>query len=140
MNNALEYKGYYGIVEFSVDNSTFFGKLFGINDLITFEGESVKALEKSFKESVDDYITTCAKFGKDPERPYKGIFNVRIDPEIHRKAAFKAQSLRISLNELVEHAIKTAVDDSKVHASKKTPHTANGKARSLKRSRSSRAK
>lgn len=111
MNNALEYKGYYGIVEFSVDNSTFFGKLFGINDLITFEGESVKELEKSFCNAVDDYILTCNKMGKEPERPYKGHFNIRIDPEIHRKAAFKAQSLRISLNELVERAIITAVDE-----------------------------
>jgi predicted HicB family RNase H-like nuclease len=111
MNNSLVYKGYRGIVEFSAADNVFFGKLFGINDLVTFEGTSVKALEKSFREAVDDYLATCAELGKEPERIFKGSFNVRIDPDIHRKAALKAQTQSISLNELVENAIKKEVDE-----------------------------
>ena len=111
MNNSLVYKGYRGIVEFSAADNVFFGKLFGINDLVTFEGTSVKALEKSFREAVDDYLATCAELGKEPERTFKGSFNVRIDPDIHRKAALKAQAQSISLNELVEKAIKKEIDD-----------------------------
>lgn len=111
MNNSLVYKGYRGVVEFSAADNVFFGKLFGINDLVTFEGTSVKALEKSFREAVDDYLATCAELGKEPERIFKGSFNVRIDPDIHRKAALKAQAQSISLNELVEKAIKKEIDD-----------------------------
>ena len=111
MNNSLAYKGYRGVVEFSAADNVFFGKLFGINDLVTFEGTSVKALEKSFREAVDDYLATCAELGKEPERIFKGSFNVRIDPDIHRKAALKAQTQSISLNELIEKAIKKEVDD-----------------------------
>lgn len=114
MNNVLEYKGYFGTVEFSADDSILSGKLFGINDLVTFEGESVRRLEKAFREAVDDYLTTCRQLGKEPERPYKGSFNVRIDPEIHRKAAFKAQAMSVSLNELVEQAITSMVEDVRV--------------------------
>jgi predicted HicB family RNase H-like nuclease len=113
MSNSLEYKGYQGVVEFSADDNVFFGKIFGINDLVTFEGDSVKQLEKSFHEAVEDYLAICRKMGKEPERPYKGNFNVRINPEIHRKAAFKAQSLNISLNELVENAIEKEVQELK---------------------------
>ena len=113
MSNSLEYKGYHGVVEFSADDNVFFGKIFGINELVTFEGDSVKQLEKSFHDAVEEYIAMCKEMGKEPERPYKGSFNVRINPEIHRKAAFKAQSLNISLNELVENAISKEVHEVK---------------------------
>src|SRR5688572_136045 len=104
MKNIMEYNGYTGIVEYSGADRVFFGKVFGINDLVTFEGDSVKQLEKAFRDAVDDYVETCTEQGKEPERAYKGSFNVRIDPEVHRKAAFKAQTLHISLNEFVEQA------------------------------------
>lgn len=106
----MEYNGYSGIVEYSAEDRVFFGKVFGINDLVTFEGDSVKQLEKSFKDAVDDYIETCEDQGKEPERAYKGSFNVRIDPEVHRKAVFKAQTMHISLNEFVEQAIAREVN------------------------------
>jgi predicted HicB family RNase H-like nuclease len=110
MKNIMEYNGYTGIVEYSGADRVFFGKVFGINDLITFEGDSVKQLEKAFRDAVDDYVETCGEQGKEPERAYKGSFNVRIDPEVHRKAAFKAQTLHISLNEFVEQAIEKEVN------------------------------
>lgn len=121
MKNIMEYNGYTGIVEYSAEDRVFFGKVFGINDLVTFEGDTVKQLEKSFKEAVDDYIETCEEQGKGPERAYKGSFNVRIDPEVHRKAAFKAQTLHISLNEFVEQAIAREVnrEEGKVQRGRK---------------------
>ena len=110
MKNTMECNGYTGVVEYSAEDNVFFGKLFGINDLITFEGNSVKELEKGFQEAVDDYLSTCKALDKERERAYKGSFNVRIDPEIHRLAAFKAQTLHISLNEFVEQAIAKEIE------------------------------
>jgi predicted HicB family RNase H-like nuclease len=109
MKNTLKYKSYTGIVEFSAEDGVFFGKLFGINDLVTFEGSSVRELEKAFHEAVDDYIETCGELGKSPERDFKGSFNIRINPQIHRMAALKAQTMHISLNEFVEQAIEKEV-------------------------------
>ena len=39
------------------------------------------------------------------EKQYKGSFNVRIKPELHREAAIVAKRNNISLNQLVERAI-----------------------------------
>ena len=64
MKNYLEYNGYIGTLEFSADDKIFFGKIHGINDLVTFEGSSVTELEESFKESVNDYLETCKLFNK----------------------------------------------------------------------------
>jgi predicted HicB family RNase H-like nuclease len=69
MENVLEYKNYYGSVHFSSKDEILYGKLIGIDALITFEGESVKQVKTSFQEAVDDYLETCKEHGKDPEQP-----------------------------------------------------------------------
>ena len=55
MIDRLVFEDVIGSVHFSSVDKTFFGKLEGVNDLITFEGSSVKELKKSFKEAVKDY-------------------------------------------------------------------------------------
>ena len=37
----------------------FFGKVDGIDDLVSFEGSSVSELKAAFESSVDDYIEFC---------------------------------------------------------------------------------
>jgi predicted HicB family RNase H-like nuclease len=112
MKNALEYKGYSGTVEFSATDEVFYGKLNGIRDVVTFEADSVSKLKKAFKEAVDDYIETCQKTGKNPDKEFKGSFNVRIKPKIHRLAVMKSASLNISLNQFVERVLEKEVSDS----------------------------
>jgi len=65
-DNMLQYKDYYGSVEYSAPDECFFGKIIGINDLVTFEGESAKTLKKAFIESVEDYLNICKEEGKEP--------------------------------------------------------------------------
>lgn len=55
----LEYKGYYGTVEFSEADNIYFGKVIGINGLISFEGDSIQSLQEDFKGAVDDYLEMC---------------------------------------------------------------------------------
>lgn len=106
MNNYLEYKGYRGFIDYSSKDATFFGSIFGINDLISFEGSNVEEIRLAFEEAVDDYLETCKEIGKKPEKEYKGVFNVRVASETHRLAAKKAQARKISLNKLVDIALK----------------------------------
>ena len=101
----MEYKGYYAKIEYSSEDNIFFGSIIGIDDSITFEGKSVTELETAFQEAVDDYLEMCHKIGKEPQKFYKGSFNVRIDPELHRKASLLAKSNKMSLNKFVEKAI-----------------------------------
>jgi len=106
MSNILEYKSYIGRVEFSAEDKVFHGKIEFINDLVTFEATSVNELEKEFKAAVDDYIDTCKGLKIKPQKSFKGTFNVRIAPELHKEAAFQAAKRNLSLNRLVEEALK----------------------------------
>jgi len=108
-DNMLKYKDFYGSVEYSANDECFFGKILGTSDLVTFEGNSVPALKNAFTEAVEDYIVLCKEAGKEPQKTYKGSFNVRIPPELHREAAVMANSKGLSLNALVEKAINDLV-------------------------------
>ena len=105
MNDILQYKSYYAEVHFSADDEIFYGKVIGINDLVNFEGTTVKELKKAFHEAVDDYLETCKEIGKNPEKTYKGSFNIRIPTELHRQAARYAALKKMTLNDFVRHAI-----------------------------------
>ena len=102
----LTYKDYRGLVDYSDEDSTFYGKIFGINDLVTFEGASVEKLKKAFQDAVDDYLETCQEMGKNPEKEFRGQFNVRVSKKLHKLAATRAAIEKITLNKLVENALK----------------------------------
>ena len=108
-SNYLHYKNYIGSVSFSEEDAVFYGKVIGIRALISFEGESVSAITNDFHKAVDEYLKFCTAKGKEPEKPFKGSFNVRINADLHRKLALTASSRGVSLNTLVEDAILHAV-------------------------------
>ena len=107
MSNTMEYKGYLGSVEFSEADGVFFGKVLGIRALLSYEGTTAKELVEDFHSAVDDYLALCAAEGTQPEKAYKGSFNVRVSPELHRQAALYAQAHHLSLNGVVERALQT---------------------------------
>ena len=109
MNNTMEYKGYIGSVEFSEEDSLFYGKVMGIRALISYEGESAHDLVEDFHSAVDDYLDLCREQGIEPEKAYKGSFNVRISPELHKQAVAAAMSHNMTLNSFVENSIAQAV-------------------------------
>ncbi|HEY8781078.1 MAG TPA: type II toxin-antitoxin system HicB family antitoxin [Mucilaginibacter sp.] len=113
MTDYLKYKDYLATINYSSEDDVFYGKIFGINDLVTFEGTSVSGLKKAFREAVDDYIETCKEIGKAPEKSYKGVFNVRVPANLHKKAALAATKNSITLNEFVKAALMYAVDHEK---------------------------
>ena len=101
MNNTMEYKGYVGSVEFSEEDGLFYGKVMGIRALISYEGSTAAELVNDFHGAVEKHT--------EPERAYKGSFNVRISPELHKQAVIFAMSHNMSLNSLVENSIEQAV-------------------------------
>jgi predicted HicB family RNase H-like nuclease len=112
MKNAFEYKGYFARIELEVEDNCFSGRLAGINDVVDFYGTSIEELRTAFHESVDDYIETCKKAGKPPERPYSGKVMFRIAPAIHAKAALAAQLSGKSLNQWAEEVLARASERS----------------------------
>ena len=106
MKDVMEHKGYFGSVHYSDEDSIFFGKIEFIRGLINYEGESVTTLKEAFQDAVDDYLSLCEEQERDPEKPFKGTFNVRVGKDLHRKAALYAESHKMSLNHLMNHALK----------------------------------
>ncbi len=109
MSNTMEYKGYVGSVEFLEEDGVFIGKVMGIRAMISYEGENAHDLVEDFHSAVDSYLETCAAEGIEPEKAYKGSFNVRISPELHKQAAITAAARQMSLNSFVESSIAQAV-------------------------------
>jgi predicted HicB family RNase H-like nuclease len=109
MKNILDYKGYYGSVEASPADGVLFGKVEFINSLISYQGATVPEIVKAFHEAVDEYLADCKESGVEPEKPFKGSFNVRIGHELHQKAAIVARERGISLNDFTKQVIEEAV-------------------------------
>ena len=93
MNNTIQYKDYVGSIEFSEEDKIFYGKVLGIRSLISYEGENATELIDDFHQAVDDYLELCKKSGQTPETAFKGSFNVRISPELHKKVFVIAMEL-----------------------------------------------
>ncbi len=109
MSSTLDYKGYTANIVYDAEGGVLSGTVIGIRDGICFEAESAADVESAFHEAVDDYLAFCAEKGKAPEVPYKGSFNVRIPPDLHRAAALAALRKNESLNHFVADAIAAAV-------------------------------
>lgn len=114
MSKTLGHLGYTGSIEYDLKDKCLFGQLLYVNDIVTYQGDTIPELEASFTEAVTGYIETCREIGKLPEKPFSGTFNVRIKPEVHRKLAYKAADTGATINQLVAKAIETLVNDDLV--------------------------
>ncbi|MCL2094481.1 MAG: type II toxin-antitoxin system HicB family antitoxin [Treponema sp.] len=102
----MKYKGYTGKVEYDDEAGCFYGEIIGLRDVVTFKGTSVKELQKSFRESIDDYLDFCERMGKAPDIPASGRLILRVPPEIHSRAVIIAKTEGRSLNSWVIDAVK----------------------------------
>jgi predicted HicB family RNase H-like nuclease len=105
----FNYKGYSGSIEYSEEDELLFGKVMGINGLLSYEGQTGKELEANFKETIDIYLADCEARGKTPEKPFKGSFNVRISSSLHQRAALLAMEAKMSLNAFVAESIRSRI-------------------------------
>ena len=105
MSNWLSYKNYNGTVEYSKEDDCLFFFFLGVRSLLSYEGESIKELKADFQRVIDEYLADCGERNVEPEQPYKGTFNIRISPELHRNIALYAMEHGKSLNAAVEEAI-----------------------------------
>jgi len=112
MKDMLSHKGYFGSIHYNNDDRVFYGKIEFIRALASYEGKDADSLVEAFEEAVDDYLVTCVDQGVEPEKPFKGSFNVRIAPELHKQVAIAASQHGVSLNRFVAEALSQAVNQS----------------------------
>jgi predicted HicB family RNase H-like nuclease len=106
--DAMEYKGYRGVVRYSAEDRVLHGRILGIDDVVNFEGADVEELERAFHEAVDDYLALCEKLGRAPDREYSGRIPLRIDSALHRRVAIAADSEAKSVNSWIADALEVA--------------------------------
>lgn len=109
--NSLDYKGYLGTFAFDEDAEVFHGRVVGLRDVVTFEGQSVEELKKALADSVEDYLQFCRERGEEPEKPLSGKFVLRIDPALHRAIAAAAEREGKSLNGWVKEQLVDAIEN-----------------------------
>lgn len=107
----MTYKGYIGHVEFDDKADIFHGEVINTRDVITFQGKTVAEIKRAFRESVDDYLAFCKERNEEPEMPFSGKFNLRIDPELHRQVSIIAHKHRMSLNKWIAEAIRLHIQE-----------------------------
>lgn len=105
-NKALSYKGYLASIDFSIEDGCLVGKVEHIQDSIIFGADTLPELAEEFHLAVDDYLQTCEELGKEPDKPFKGSFNVRVTSQLHKDAAYEATKCGESLNQYVAKAVE----------------------------------
>lgn len=119
----MKYKGYTGSVDYDAEDRLFYGRVDGITDIVSFQGDTVEALEADFRAGVDDYLEFCKERGVEPQRPCSGRFVLRVSPELHREAAIAARSQRESLNTWITRAIEARLAAKERPAKQARPKT-----------------
>ncbi|WP_299941843.1 type II toxin-antitoxin system HicB family antitoxin [uncultured Nitratireductor sp.] len=108
--NTLSYKGYSARIDFDDQDEIFVGRIAGISDVVGFHADTVSELKEAFAEAVEDYMETCARVDKEPQKPYSGKVMFRVDPETHRRAALAAELAGKSLNQWAEEVLEKATE------------------------------
>jgi len=106
----MHYKKYFGRIEYDDKAKIFHGEVIGLKDVITFQGTTVDEIEKSFKDSIDDYLSWCKERGDTPEKPYSGKFNLRIPPKLHAALVAHAELENTSLNIYIRETLQKAIN------------------------------
>lgn len=109
MNSMLEYNGYHATVTYDADDDLFIGEVFGIADSLSFHGSSIDELKQMFANCIDNYLDLCKQTGKEPEKEFKGSFNVRIPSGLHKQISMLAAQQKITLNQYVVNALSKSV-------------------------------
>lgn len=112
MSSMMEYRGYHATIEYDAEDKIFVGKVFGITDSLNFHGATVEELEEMFHQSIENYLSICLQCGKEPDREFKGTFNVRISPELHRKIALEAAKQKVTLNQYIMRVLEKSFENS----------------------------
>jgi len=107
----LEYKGYYGSVEYSKEDNCLFGKVLGMPDnLILYEGDTANELYNDFKDAIDHYLSYCKASNAKPRKSYNGMLNIRIPSEVHCKMAMYAEDTGTSVNAFIRDSIERRLE------------------------------
>jgi predicted HicB family RNase H-like nuclease len=112
MKDMMKHKGYWGSVHFNDEDDVFYGRIEFIRALVSYEGTDVRSLRQAFQEAVDEYLKTCEEQHRQPEKPFKGSFNIRISPQLHQRIAARAANKGMSINGYIAEILEKHAGDA----------------------------
>lgn len=112
MKDMMHHKGYWGSVHFNDEDDVFFGRIEFIRALVSYEGRDVDSLRQAFREAVHNYLKTCEDQGREPEKPFKGSFNIRISPQLHQRIAAHAAGKGMTINRYIAELLEKHTADA----------------------------
>ncbi len=106
MSDLLEYKTYYGTIEYCKNNKNLQGRIIGINMVICYEGKSIKEIEKNFQKAIDNYLDACKENSVEPEKAYRGNLRLRLPEKLHQALDIASNLKNKSINTLIIDSIE----------------------------------
>lgn len=103
------YKGYSATIWYDKNENVFRGRVEGITEDISFQGSSIKELDKEFKFFVDTYIVECEHLDIKPEKQFSGSVTAKIPSDIHCRLNLLCKEINMSVEEFVEAAVTFAM-------------------------------
>ena len=108
----LEYKGYFGSIEFSKEDNCLFGKVLGLSKetCITYEGDTAEELYNDFKAGIEHYLDYCQRKDVTPQKSYTGVINIHIPSEIHNRIATYVENHGTTVNAFIRDSIERRLE------------------------------
>ncbi|MEG4343497.1 type II toxin-antitoxin system HicB family antitoxin [Microcoleus sp. A003_D6] len=63
------YKGYSASIEIDLEAEIIFGRVLDINDVVTFQAQTIEEVRQELQSSIDDYLEFCKELGQKPDKP-----------------------------------------------------------------------
>lgn len=115
---SLTYKNHTASVKYSAEDGHYIGHIAGINDIAGFQFDSMAEAEKTFRESVDDYLDACREVGKNPDKPIRTL-SLRMPPKVHASVAIAAKCQGQSISRRATDVLRRAASAWLFTAAKK---------------------
>lgn len=104
----LTYKNYTATLEVDTKSGNICGRVAGIRDVITFQGETVAKATERFHQVIDNYLEFCQEVGEEPEKPFSGRLPYRTSSEKHRMIYLAAEQTGKSINSWMDEVLYDA--------------------------------
>lgn len=93
-------------VVYDADIDLFRGEFIGLNGGADFYADNVEQLKIEGEKSLNVFLEMCEEKGIEPYKHYSGKFNLRIDPDLHKRISVKASAENKSINTWVADKLK----------------------------------
>ena len=117
--NTLQYKNYLCQVSYSNLKDCLIGRIVGMKQIPTFSAQTVAGIKESFHGAVEDYLTACTKAGKEPTKPYTGMYTLRFPPAVQEALTVYALANSTTLAHIMQKALDEYIENHKIQMPKK---------------------